>query len=232
MNKFICVFMMMSFLSFSSLAGEVKLPLPNKLNPTTLMHALNMRHSTKNFLDKEVDEKTLSSLLWAAYGVNRTTGERTIPTAQNQKDLKLFVIKKEGAFLYNADKHILSPVVNEDIRPLFQTQDYMKNVPLILVWTATNAEYGAMHAGSSYQNVALFCEAHKLGAVVRGFFDKDKVKSALKLNENEIVLISEAIGYPVLTMHDDKEVPADLKTKKESAPLKKNKSSQVSAVKK
>ena len=86
----------------------------------------------------------------------------------------------------------------------------MKNVPLILVWTSTNKDYGAMHAGSSYQNVGLFASAYKMGAVVRGYFDKEQVKQALKLNPNEYVLVSMAVGYPVFAETDDKEIPNDV----------------------
>ena len=83
----------------------------------------------------------------------------------------------------------------------------MKNAPIVLVWTSTNKEYGPMHAGSSYQNVGLFAVAHKMGAVVRGYFDKAKVREALKLKPNEEVLISMTVGYPVFTDKDDKDVP-------------------------
>ncbi len=210
MKKFLLGILGTSFLSYSALAENIKLPIPNKLNPTSLMHALNFRQSTKNFDEKDIDNKTLSSLLWAAYGINRSTGERTIPTAMNQKELSLYVFKKEGAFLYEANTHSLIQITSTDSREIFQTQDYMKNVPLVLVWTSTNKDYGAMHAGSSYQNVGLFASAYKMGAVVRGYFDKEQVKQALKLNPNESILISMAVGYPVFAETDDKEIPDDV----------------------
>ena len=210
MKKFLLGILATSFISYSALAENIKLPAPNKLNPTSLMHALNFRQSTKSFDEKEIDDKILSSLLWAAYGINRSTGERTIPTAMNQKELSLYVFKKEGAFLYEANEHSLIQITPDDSREIFQTQDYMKNVPLVLVWTSTNKDYGSMHAGSSYQNVSLFASAHKMGGVVRGYFDKEQVKQALKLNPNEYVLISMAVGYPMFNETDDKEIPDDV----------------------
>ena len=196
MKKILIGLLTTSFISCSALAADVYLTYPNKLNPTSLMHALNYRQSTKNFSNTPVDDQTLSSLLWAAYGINRTTGERTIPTAMNHKELSLYVIKKEGAYFYDANSHALRQITPNDLTGIFQTQEYMKNVPLILVWTSTNKNYGAMHAGSSYQNVSLFVAAHEMGAVVRGFFDKEKIKADLKLNPNDEVLISMAVGYP------------------------------------
>ena len=207
MKKILALLLVMTCFSYQAEASNIKLPWPDKLNPTTLMHALNFRQSTKNFDTKEVDDKTLSSLLWAAWGLNRSTGERTIPTAMNQKELSLYVFKKEGVYLYDAPGLSLNQIQDKDFRDIFLTQEYMKNAPIVLVWTSTNKEYGPMHAGSSYQNVGLFAVAHKMGAVVRGYFDKAKVREALKLKPNEEVLISMAVGYPIFTDKDDKDVP-------------------------
>ena len=207
MKKILALLLVMSCFSYQAEASNIKLPWPDKLNPTTLMHALNFRQSTKNFDTKEVDDKTLSSLLWAAWGLNRSTGERTIPTAMNQKELSLYVFKKEGVYLYDAPGLSLNQIQDKDFRDIFLTQEYMKNAPIVLVWTSTNKDYGPMHAGSSYQNVGLFAVAHKMGAVVRGYFDKAKVREALKLKPNEEVLISMAVGYPIFTDKDDKDVP-------------------------
>ena len=207
MKKILALLLVMTCFSYQAIAQNIKLPWPDKLNPTTLMHALNFRQSTKNFDTKEVDDKTLSSLLWAAWGLNRSTGERTIPTAMNQKELSLYVFKKEGVYFYDAPGLSLNQIQDKDFRDIFLTQEYMKNAPIVLVWTSTNKEYGPMHAGSSYQNVGLFAVAHKMGAVVRGYFDKVKVREALKLKPNEEVLISMAVGYPIFTDKDDKDVP-------------------------
>ena len=207
MKKILALLLVMTCFSYQAEASNIKLPWPDKLNSTTLMHALNFRQSTKNFDTKEVDDKTLSSLLWAAWGLNRSTGERTIPTAMNQKELSLYVFKKEGVYLYDAPDLSLNQIQDKDLRDIFLTQEYMKNAPIVLVWTSTNKDYGPMHARSSYQNVGLFAVAHKMGAVVRGYFDKAKVREALKLKPNEEVLISMAVGYPIFTDKDDKDVP-------------------------
>ena len=197
MFKFLGVILMSTLISTTALAeGEIKLPFPDKVGKKTLMHAINMRKSTKAYSTKELDNITLGTVLWAAYGTNRSTGERTIPTAMNKKDLNVYVTKKEGTFKYDADRHQLIPVSKEDIRPLFNTQDYMNNVPVVLIYTGSNEEYAAMHAGSAYQNVGLFASANNMGSVVRGHFDKEAVKAKLNLPEGERVIISQAVGYP------------------------------------
>ena len=130
------------------------------------------------------------------YGVNRSGGLRTIPTAMNQKDLEIYVAKADGIWQYNAISHTLKQIGTDNILPLFQTQDYMKNVPLVLIYTGSKDEdYPAMHAGSAYQNVGLYAASRGLGAVVRGYFDKEAVAKALNLPNSEAVIISQAIGW-------------------------------------
>ena len=91
-------------------AAEQKLPDPNREGGMPLMQALNERHSVKQFGDKAIDDQTLSDLLWAAYGVNRSGGLRTIPTAMNQKDLEIYVAKADGIWQYNAISHTLKQI--------------------------------------------------------------------------------------------------------------------------
>ena len=93
MKKFIGV-LMAGFVATSALAADIKLPAPEKTNTTTLVQALENRHSDHEFSNKAVDNQTLSNLLWAAYGVNREDGKRTIPTAMNKKELNIDKTKK------------------------------------------------------------------------------------------------------------------------------------------
>ena len=90
-----------------AIAADIQLPKPDKTNTTTLITALENRHSDRSFADKQIDNKTLSTLLWAAYGVNRADGKRTIPTAMGKKDLNVYVFNKDGVWLYDADMNAL-----------------------------------------------------------------------------------------------------------------------------
>lgn len=195
--KFLLGFLMTTTLfSINAIASDLtKLPLPQKEGNTTLIQALENRQSIKEFADKEIDNQTLSNILWAAYGVNRANGNRVIPTAMNQKDLSVYVFNKDGIFLYNADENGLHPISGEDHRSLFATQDYMTTVPVVLVYTGSNEDYAVMHAGSAYQNVGLYAAAYGLANVVRGYFDKETVAKALNLPKGQRVIISQAIGF-------------------------------------
>ncbi len=189
------VFMAMAIINNVS-AAEQKLPAPDREGGMPLMQALSERHSVKQFQKKEINDQILSNILWAAYGVNRSGGLRTIPTAMNQKDLDVYAAKADGVWQYDAINHTLRQVSSENILPLFQTQDYMKNVPLVLIYTGSkNQDYAAMHAGSAYQNVGLYAASQGLGSVVRGYFDNEGVNKALKLPNSERVIISQAVGW-------------------------------------
>ena len=62
----------MLFASASVMAhDDIRLPKPSLENNVTLMQALQNRHSSRNFADKQISDEVLSTLLWAADGVNR-----------------------------------------------------------------------------------------------------------------------------------------------------------------
>lgn len=177
------------------MADDIQLPQPDKLSAATLVEALENRHSDREFSDREVDNQALSMILWAAYGVNRADGKRTIPTAMDKKDLNVYVFNKDGIWLYDADTNTLKQQSNENHLELFQKQDYMTSVPVVLVYTGSTEDYAAMHAGSAYQNVELYTAANNMASIVRGFFDHEKVAQVLNLPEGQRAIISQAIGW-------------------------------------
>lgn len=187
--------LMVSFMATSALAADIKLPTPDKTNTTTLIQALEQRHSDREFSDKAVDNQTLSSILWAAYGVNRTDGKRTIPTALDKKDLNVYVFNSDGIWLYDANENTLKQQSSENKLDLFRLQDYMNAVSTVLVYTGSTEDYAVMHAGAAYQNVELYAAATNMASIVRGYFEHEKVAQALNLPAGQRVIISQAIGW-------------------------------------
>lgn len=196
-NHFVKVSLMLIFFltNIYLFANDIKLPSPDKSNKTSLITALENRKSDRNFSDKEIDNQTLSNILWVAYGVNRSDGKRTIPTAKNNLDLDIYIFNKKGIFLYDAINNLLIEKSKKNYLNLFNLQDYMKNVSTILVYVGSNEDYSLMHAGSSYQNVELFTAANNMASIVRGYYNREKVTVALNLPKNKRVLITQAIGY-------------------------------------
>ncbi len=174
------------------------LPKPDMRGNGALMQCLQKRESVRQFGRRAVSEQILADMLWAAVGVNRQNGKRTIPTALNSQDLTVYVIKHDGAWQYDAKKHKLIQVSDRDLRPLLATQDYAKEAALDLVYVSTSDEalIGAMHAGSAYQNVGLYCACKGLNNVVRGYFDKEDLAKALNLCENQQIMVTQAVGWP------------------------------------
>ena len=187
--------LMVSFMATSALAADIKLPAPDKTNTTTLIQALEQRHSDREFSDKAIDNQTLSSILWAAYGVNRTDGKRTIPTALDKKDLNVYVFNSNGIWLYDANENSLKKQSSENKLDLFHLQDYMNAVSTVLVYTGSAENYAIMHAGAAYQNVELYAAATNMASIVRDYFDHEKVAQALNLPAGQRVIISQAIGW-------------------------------------
>ena len=179
----------------SAIAADIQLPQPDKTNNTTLIQALENRHSDREFSDKVIDNQTLSTLLWAAYGVNRPDGKRTIPTALDKKDLNIYVFNKEGIWLYDAETNTLKQQSDENHLDLFAKQDYMASVSTVLLYTGSGEEYAVMHAGAAYQNVELYAAANNMASIVRGYFDHEKVAEVLKLPDGQRVIISQAVGW-------------------------------------
>ncbi len=174
------------------------LPQPDMRGTKPLMQCLQKRKSVRQFGRRAVSEQILADMLWAAVGINRQNGKRTIPTALNSQDLIVYVIKYDGAWQYDAKGHKLIKVSDKDLRSLLATQDYAKEAALDLVYVSTSDEalIGAMHAGSAYQNVGLYCACKGLNNVVRGYFDKDDLAKALNLCENQKIMVTQAIGWP------------------------------------
>ena len=102
---------------------------------------------------------------------------------------------KDGIWLYDAPTNALKQQAKGNHLGLFQKQEYMATVPVVLVYTGSTDDYAAMHAGSSYQNVGLYAAANGMANIVRGFYDQEKVTEALKLPKGQRVIVTQAIGW-------------------------------------
>ena len=65
-----CVAMLMAATSCKA-QNNIQLPRPSMDNKVTLMQALQDRHSTREYADKQISDDVLSTLLWSACGINR-----------------------------------------------------------------------------------------------------------------------------------------------------------------
>lgn len=184
----------MAMVTINVNAMEVKkLPDPDK--STELMKLIDSRHSSREYSNREISEQTLSDLLWTAFGINNR-GTRTIATARNEQNLKVYVVYKNTIWTYDANANSLVKVSDEEVTEYIAKQDFVRNAPINLIYTGSDKEYSAFHAGSAAQNVYLYATSKGLNTIVRGYIDKDELKDKLRLDREEFVIMNQVIGYP------------------------------------
>ncbi len=151
--------------------------------------------------------QVLSNLLWAAWGINRPEGKRTVPTANNKQGMDVYAITAKGAYHYDAASNTLKQVADKDLRALTGRQDFVAKAPLNLVYVSDYAKmgstadqdkmrYSGAHAGFMGQNVYLYCASEGLGTVIRAWFDGPALARALKLRPDQKVILCQTVGYP------------------------------------
>ncbi len=91
-----------TLLTGSLFAQDINLPAPQKTGGLPLMDALAKRSTSRAFDSKDLSAEQLSSLLWAAFGINRADGKRTAPSANNKQATDIYVLLKRGAYVYDA----------------------------------------------------------------------------------------------------------------------------------
>ncbi|HUV00034.1 MAG TPA: SagB/ThcOx family dehydrogenase [Bacteroidales bacterium] len=205
------IFSFVVFLSWTICSAQVietiLLPPAQKTGGMPVMEAFQLRKSQRSFSSKELTSQQLSNLLWAAYGINRPEGLRTVPAAKEWYEYDIYVIKADGWYLYEPKKHVLFKMGNEDLRVYGGTQDFVKAAPVILVYVAdfdrmTNTTdelrkfFSAVDVGYISQNVYLYCASEGLATIILGQVDKVKVREVLKLNPNQHVILSQPVAYP------------------------------------
>lgn len=177
-------------------ADVKKLPAPDTHGGIPVMDAINKRVSGRLYdKNRAVDDQTLSEILWAAWGVN-TLGKRTIPTARNLQNMKLYVMTEQGVWIYNARENQLEKVLDKNLIPLTATQGFVNDAPVHLLYAAQDDQWGRCHVGSAYQNVYLYAASKGLSTVIRGLIDSDALTRELGLTGGERVIAHQTIGWP------------------------------------
>lgn len=181
-------------------AQDIKLDNPNKSGGKPLMQALSERKSNREFQSKELPVSVLSDLLWAANGFNRPAN-RTAPTANDRQEIELYVTLKSGVYWYDAKNQLLKLIKSGDYRESTGSQDFVATAPLNVIFVAdmnktSSREYAYTGCGFIAQNIYLFAASEGLGAVTRGWYDKDILAKLLNLSSHEEVLLTQSVGYP------------------------------------
>lgn len=198
----------MSLLLFTSAlyAQNIKLPTPNKSGGKPLMTVLNERKSSRDFSEKIFPNQQLSNLLWAAWGYNRTD-KRTAPSSQNKQEMDIYVALASGCYLYDARKNELVLVVKQDLREKTGKQDFVKNAPVNIIFVADKRKMAQqdeqsmlqtayINTGFISQNIYLYCASEGLATVIRAWVDKAALALAMKLHDQQEIIVCQTVGYP------------------------------------
>jgi SagB-type dehydrogenase family enzyme len=213
---FLSVVVLFCFVSFSIAAelNPIKLLPPDLKGGKSLMQSLQERKTSRSFSTKKLPIEIISSLMWAACGINRPdSGKRTAPTALNWQEIDVYVAMEEGLYLYNAKAHVLEPVLRTDLRK--NTTDFLQpsrssvaGAPLQLIYVADYSKmsfvandeekklYSAADTGFIAQNVYLYCASIGLATVIRGMVNRETLSKDMKLRDKQKIILVQAVGYP------------------------------------
>lgn len=171
-----------------------------------LGQALLHRHSTREFMPDSFSLYDLSSLLWAACGVNRQeSGGCTAPSAHDWQEIDVYAVLEEGAYKYIPRTHHLMQVAATDLRGHTGLQDFVAMAPVNLVYVAHRSrmtDVGAgdwpflagVDAGCVAQNVYLHCAAAGLATVVRALIDRARLAQVLGLEAEQRIMLAQTVG--------------------------------------
>jgi len=198
----------MAAVPLAAYAQEARvLPAPRKETGKPLMQALQLRRSIREYSQRPLSAQILSDLLWAAYGVNRPSGDRTAPYWRHIMVIDVYAAMADGVWLYDPKQHALRPHLGADIRPQTGMQDFVATAPLNLVYVVHGERmkdvspedrrlYGSVDAAFAGQNVYLYCASEGLATVFRGAVDYQKLGRAMQLGDGQFVAFAQTVGYP------------------------------------
>jgi nitroreductase len=191
-----------------ALAQEARmLPDPRKEAGRPLMQTLQLRRSTREFSSRPLSPQLLSDILWAAYGINRPSGDRTAPYWRHIMVIDVYAVMADGVWLYDPKQHALRLHLETDIRAQTGLQDFVATAPLNLVYVVHGERmkdispeerrlYGSVDAAFAGQNVYLFCASEGLATVFRGAVEHEKLNRAMRLENEQFVTFAQTVGYP------------------------------------
>ena len=183
------------FMSLNVSAQDIALPKPVKTGGMPLMEALNNRATHREFSSENLDNQTISNLLWAAWGYNRED-KRTAPSANDKQEIDLYVVMKSGAYQYDARANKLIQVMKDDVRKDMGKQDFVGTAPLNIIFVNDKTKNGAANTDCGFisQNIYLFCASENLATVVRGWYDGAVISKVLKLKDTQEVVLTQTVG--------------------------------------
>jgi nitroreductase len=197
----------------------ITLPKPHTDGGKSVLAALQERRTNRNIRPDKLPSQMLSNLLWAAFGVNRTSGSfgkpgRTAASASNSQEIDLYVALPEGVYLYEAVPHRLAPVVAGDFRAC-AGRGAAATAPVNIFFVADLTRYDQgpsqpdrrigdpevqkgyyyVATGLIASNIYLFAASQGLAAWFHNC-NRDAAAKDFKLRPDQRLLYAQTVGYP------------------------------------
>jgi nitroreductase len=202
---------------------DIPLPPPEAGRNTPVFDAFKHRRTTRDIDARALPPGVLSTLLWAAFGVNRRIGPfgqsgRTAGSASNSQEIDLYAALEGGTYLYDAVGHRLKAVSDRDLRQAALTpgqRDVAATAPVQLIYVVdinrlthtvgfdepglhdpeVQKAYYFVDTGLIAGNVHLYAAAEGLAAWFHNC-DRAKLARELSLGPEQHVLFTQSVGYP------------------------------------
>lgn len=196
-------------LTAATAVADTKLPAPQTNGGMSLFEALDKRSSAAggDFSVAPVSDEELSTVLWAATGLNRGGKGWTVPMSKGQEPYcRVYVAGENGIFLYNWKEHSLEEVSSENIKAKIGSQSFVKKAyySLIFVSDAKKLEYfnnpekaanfAQVAVGAMTQDVYLAAAALNLGTRYIHAINVDEIRRALDLPEGDLPIALMLLG--------------------------------------
>jgi len=186
---------------------DIILPTYKELN-ITLTKALLQRKSTRDFNDiaQPIGLENLSTILWAAIGINREDGKRTAPMVMDKDYIKLYIFSNSGIYLYDVKNNILKNISSDNVKEKIVNSSKSAVAEYIILITADISELpfffkreqkinlANANAGCIAQNIYLSANALNLDTCLMAYFKDKKVSEILKLKKDELPLFIMPLG--------------------------------------
>jgi Nitroreductase len=213
LKKMLCFLTVLLLISVSATvvfgeSRDISLTEP-KLDPAVdLLTAFKLRQSARAFTQKEVSIRDLSTVLWAANGINRANGKRTAPAAMGIYLINIYVLSDQGVFCYQPEKQLLKFISANKLKTKVGKQADVGTASYVLLLTAKLNEYPAFigkeerivfanaTAGCMAENVYLMANALKLGTRMVASINTQAVHAGIPLVKDETPLYIMPLGYP------------------------------------
>jgi hypothetical protein len=197
------------FLLNSTLRADIQLPEPQTSGGMGLFDALKKRSSIAggDLSLGKVGLEDLSTILWAASGLNRGEKGWTVPMAEGLPPyVAVHVVSDEGVFLYDYKEHNLLEISKDNIKGKIGGQAFVGKAAYILVFStipgelknlrnpAAAEEFACVLVGAMTQDVYLAAAALKLGARYIHSMKTEAIVPALQLPEGSRPIALMLIG--------------------------------------